>query len=274
VEPAIHANEAIIRLTVFVLVLLLMAAWEAVRPRRQATQSKPRRWFGNLTIVVIDALVLRLCFPILAVGLAFSAAADGWGLFNFTALPVWLEVVLAVILLDCLIYWQHRVFHVVPWFWRLHRMHHADNDFDASTALRFHPIEIVLSMLLKLAAVVVLGPAPLAVLIFEILLNGTAMFNHGNVRVPIALDRYLRWFVVTPDMHRVHHSVHSAEYNRNFGFNLPWWDRLFGSYAAQPRDGHEAMTIGLSRYRGAVCANVGWMLMLPFRNEKTLDDDG
>jgi sterol desaturase/sphingolipid hydroxylase (fatty acid hydroxylase superfamily) len=172
-----------------------------------------------------------------------------------------------------LIYWQHRLFHVVPLFWRIHRMHHADLDFDVTTALRFHPIEIVLSMLIKLAAVWLLGPAPVAVLLFEVLLNGTAMFNHANVRLPRALDRVLRLIVVTPDMHRVHHSVYMDEINSNYGFNLPWWDRLFGSYRPQPRDGHEGMRIGLSAYRTPVCANLAWMLMLPFRRLETAAPD-
>jgi sterol desaturase/sphingolipid hydroxylase (fatty acid hydroxylase superfamily) len=273
VEQILLTTEAEIRLAVFVAVLVFMAGWEALRPGRVPSQSKARRWLANLAIVVIDAVVLRLLFPVLAVGFAATATAGGWGLFNLIELPGWLEIVLAVILLDGAIYWQHRLFHVVPLFWRLHRMHHADNDFDASTALRFHPLEIVVSMLIKLAVVALLGPAATAVLIFEVLLNGMAMFNHGNVRLPTGLDRWLRRLLVTPDMHRVHHSVHDSEYNSNFGFNLPWWDRLFGSYTAQPKDGHEGMTIGLPEYRGRICANLVWMLMLPFEREGTLHRD-
>lgn len=270
-QEFIAQNEPTIRLGIFIGVLAAMALWEFAAPRRSLGQSKLRRWGANFAIVVINSLVLRFAFPVLAIGLAATAAHEGWGLFNLVALPAWLEILAGVIVLDCLIYWQHRVFHVVPMFWRLHKMHHADNDFDVSTALRFHPVEIVLSMLIKLAAVVVLGPAPLAVLIFEILLNGTAMFNHGNVRLPLALDRVVRWLVVTPDMHRVHHSVHIGELNSNYGFNLPWWDRLFGSYTAQPKDGHDDMLIGLNAYRGPVCANLGWMLMLPL---KPAEDSG
>lgn len=258
-------NEGAIRLSIFLGVLLAMALWEIAAPRRALGQSKWRRWGGNLGIVVINTVVVRLLFPILAVGAAVWAEQKGWGLFNLVALPGWLEVAAAVALLDMVVYWQHRLFHLIPLFWRMHRMHHADLDFDVTTALRFHPFEIVLSMLIKLVAVPILGPAALAVLIFEVLLNGTAMFNHGNVRLALGLDRWLRLLVVTPDMHRVHHSVGAGEYNRNFGFNLPWWDRLFGSYQDQPAAGHNAMRIGLRAYSGKICANLIWMLVLPFR---------
>jgi sterol desaturase/sphingolipid hydroxylase (fatty acid hydroxylase superfamily) len=258
-------NEGAIRLSIFLGVLAVMAVWELAAPRRALSQSKWRRWGGNLGIVVLNTLVVRLLFPILAVGTAIWAQQRGWGLFNLTELPGWLEVAAAAALLDMAIYWQHRLFHKIPLFWRLHRMHHADLDFDVTTALRFHPAEIVVSMVIKLGLVLLLGPAGLAVLIFEVLLNGTAMFNHANVRLPLGLDRWLRWLVVTPDMHRVHHSVLPGEYNRNFGFNLPWWDHLFGSYQAQPGAGHEAMRIGLRAYGGRVCANLPWMLVLPFK---------
>ena len=258
-------NEGTIRLSIFMGVLVVMALWEIAAPRRALNQAKLRRWGGNLGIVVLNTVVVRLVFPILAVGAAVWAQHKGWGLFNLVALPGWLEVAAGAILLDMVIYWQHRLFHVIPLFWRLHRMHHADLDFDVTTALRFHPIEIVLSMVIKLVAVLILGPAALAVLIFEVLLNGTAMFNHGNVRLPLSIDRWLRLLVVTPDMHRVHHSVEAREYNSNFGFNLPWWDRLFGSYQDQPALGHEKMRIGLRAYGGAVCANLIWMLVLPFK---------
>ncbi|MFP6747446.1 MAG: sterol desaturase family protein [Alphaproteobacteria bacterium] len=262
---SIMQNEGAIRLSIFLGVLAVMAVWELAAPRRALSQSKWRRWGGNLGIVVLNTLVVRLLFPILAVGTAIWAQQRGWGLFNLTELPGWLEVAAAAALLDMAIYWQHRLFHKIPLFWRLHRMHHADLDFDVTTALRFHPAEIVVSMVIKLGLVLLLGPAGLAVLIFEVLLNGTAMFNHANVRLPLGLDRWLRWLVVTPDMHRVHHSVLPGEYNRNFGFNLPWWDHLFGSYQAQPGAGHEAMRIGLRAYGGRVCANLPWMLVLPFK---------
>jgi sterol desaturase/sphingolipid hydroxylase (fatty acid hydroxylase superfamily) len=261
-------NEGPIRLTIFLSVLVIMALWEWLAPRRDLRHGKLRRWGGNLAIVALNTLVVRLLFPILAVGTAVWAEQRGWGLFNQIELPAWLEVAVAAILLDMAIYWQHRLFHIVPLFWRMHRMHHADLDFDVTTALRFHPLEIIVSMVIKLALVLLLGPAALAVLIFEVLLNGTAMFNHANARLPLGLDRILRLVVVTPDMHRVHHSVEAGEYNSNFGFNLPWWDRLFGSYQAQPGAGHDDMQIGLSAYGGDVCANLLWMLVLPFKTLK------
>lgn len=264
-------HEGPVRLGIFAGVLAAMALLELLAPRRRLTLGRPRRWFANLAIVVVDTAVLRLLFPVLAVAAAVAASASGWGLFNQIALPDWLEIVLAVVILDLLIYWQHRLFHVIPMFWRIHRMHHADLDFDVTTALRFHPIEIAISMLIKLAAVWLLGPAPVAVLVFEVLLNATAMFNHANLRLPAGLDRVLRLVVVTPDMHRVHHSIRPEETNANYGFNLPWWDRLFGSYRDQPRDGHEGMTIGLPAYRTGVCASLGWMLMLPFRRLEAAD---
>ena len=201
--------------------------------------------------MAFNTVVVRLLVPLAPVALALLAAERGWGLLNLVALPFWFEVALSVIVLDFVIYLQHVMFHAVPALWRLHRMHHADLDFDVTTGSRFHPVEILLSVLLKMAAVVVIGPPAAAVLIFEVLLNGTSMFNHGNVRLPVSLDRVLRWFVVTPDMHRVHHSDIPAETNSNFGFNLPWWDRLFGTYRAQPALGHENMTIGLDTFREA-----------------------
>ena len=264
---ALLTHEGPIRLGIFAGVLTLMALLEWLAPRRRLSLGRGRRWFANLAIVVVNTAVLRLLFPILAVAAAAAAQTAGWGLFNLVALPFWLEVLLAVLALDLLIYWQHRLFHVVPLFWRIHRMHHADIDIDVTTALRFHPIEIVLSMLIKLAAVWLLGPAAVAVLLFEVLLNGTAMFNHANLRLPAGVDRAIRLLLVTPDMHRVHHSVHLEETNSNYGFSVPWWDRLFGSYRDQPRDGHEAMRIGLAEWRSGVCANLVWMLMLPFRGK-------
>jgi sterol desaturase/sphingolipid hydroxylase (fatty acid hydroxylase superfamily) len=258
-------NEGTIRLSIFLGVLVAMACWEIAVPRRALSQSKWRRWGSNLGIVVLDTLVVRVMFPVLAVGAAVWAEQKGWGLFNLLQLPGWLEVAVAAILLDMVVYWQHRLFHVIPLFWRMHRMHHADLDFDVTTALRFHPFEIILSMVIKLLAVLILGPAAMAVLIFEVLLNGTAMFNHGNVRLAPDLDRWLRLLVVTPDMHRVHHSIEAREYNSNFGFNLPWWDRLFGSYQDQPAAGHSGMRIGLRTYSGRICANLIWMLVLPFK---------
>ena len=226
-----------------------MAGWEVLAPRRRQEIPRLLRWSNNLALVVVDTLLVRLTFPIVAVGLALTAQQKGWGLFNNLATPDWLAVVASIIVLDLIIYLQHVMFHAVPALWRLHRMHHADLEFDVTTGLRFHPVEILLSMGLKLAAVAALGPPAIAVLIFEVLLNGTAMFNHSNIRIPLGLDRVLRWFVVTPDMHRVHHSIIPVETNSNFGFNLPWWDQLLGTYRPQPNAGHDGMTIGIEQFR-------------------------
>jgi len=242
-------NEKIIRLSAFLGILLVMAAWEVAAPRRRREIPRLLRWSNNLGLVVVDTILVRLTFPVVAVGLALVASERGWGIFNLIEAPGWVAFIVCVIALDLVIYFQHILFHAVPALWRLHRMHHADLDFDVTTGLRFHPVEIVLSMGIKLAAVVVLGPPAAAVLVFEVLLNGTAMFNHSNIRIPLGLDRVLRWVVVTPDMHRVHHSVIPQETNSNFGFNLPWWDRLFGTYRAQPADGHDAMTIRIELFR-------------------------
>ncbi len=243
------ANEPIIRLSVFLGILVVMAAWEVAAPRRRREIPRVLRWTNNLGVVVADTILVRLTFPIAAVGLALLAEERGWGVFNVIEAPGWVAFIASVVVLDLVIYLQHVLFHAVPALWRLHRMHHADLDFDVTTGLRFHPIEIVLSMGIKLAVVVVLGPPAAAVLVFEVILNGTAMFNHSNIRIPLGLDRILRWVVVTPDMHRVHHSVVPQETNSNFGFNLPWWDRLFGTYRAQPAEGHDGMTIGIELFR-------------------------
>ncbi len=257
-------HEMAIRLGVFLGVFILVAVAEMLSPRRVLTTSKGVRWFGNLGIVFINTVAVRALFPMAAVGMALLAEERGWGVLNNVDIPGWLAVVIAVVVLDFIIYLQHVMFHAVPLLWRLHMMHHADLDFDVTTGARFHPGEIIVSMLLKLAAISVLGPSILAVLIFEVLLNATAMFNHSNWRIPVAIDKVLRCFVVTPDMHRLHHSVIVRETNSNFGFNLPWWDRLFGTYRAQPEQGHEGMTIGLVQFRDPRRLTLPWMLALPF----------
>lgn len=268
IGQAILHYEAPIRLGFFFGVFALMALYEVLAPRRALTVPKGSRWAANLGLVILNTAVLRLIFPAAGVGMAAFAAANGWGVFNYYAVPGWLAVLASVLLLDLAIYLQHVMMHSVPALWRLHRVHHADLDFDVTTGARFHTIEIVLSMLIKFAAIAVLGPPVLAVLIFEVLLNATAMFNHANVRLPRALDRVLRLFVVTPDMHRVHHSVEDDETNSNFGFNLPWWDRLFGTYRDQPRAGHEAMTIGIRTFRDPrQCDGLAGMLAMPFVGE-------
>ncbi len=260
-----HASG--IRLGFFLGIFALMALWEVAAPRRPQAIGRWTRWPANLGIVVLNTVLLRVLLPAGAVGLALFGEARGWGLLNNVALPRWAVIVASVVVLDLAIYLQHVMFHAVPLFWRLHRMHHADLEFDVTTGARFHPIEILLSMGIKLAAIAALGASAVGVLIFEIVLNGTSMFNHGNVRIAAPLDRVLRWFVVTPDMHRVHHSIDPAETNSNFGFNLPWWDRLFGTYRAQPAAGHQAMTIGIEQFREPRELRLDRMLLQPLRAE-------
>ena len=264
------AAEPIIRLSCFLGVLLLMVLWEMLTPRRSQVVGRLLRWPNNLGLVVLDTLVVRIVFPFAGVGMAFLAQTHGWGLFNLVPLPAWLAVPAAVILVDLTIYGQHVAFHAVPVLWRLHRMHHADLEFDVTTGLRFHPAEILLSMTIKLAAVAVLGAPPLAVLVFEVLLNVSSMFNHGNVRLPHSLDRVLRFVVVTPDMHRVHHSIDRQERDSNFGFNVPWWDRLFGTYRPQPAAGHALMTLGIDRFRDPRELWLDRMLWQPLRGDPSL----
>ena len=266
-RDAIFAYEPYIRLGAFGGVFAVMAIWELVGPRRKQAFGRARRWPNNLGVVVANTLLVRLVFPTTAVGLALVAEAHGWGLFNTITVPIWIAVVSSVVILDLAIYLQHVLFHAVPALWRLHRMHHADLEFDVTTGLRFHPIEILLSMVIKLTVVAALGIPVLAVLIFEVLLNATSMFNHSNVRIPLGLDNVLRWLVVTPDMHRVHHSILARETNSNFGFNLPWWDRLFGTYRAQPEAGHDAMTIGIEQFRDPRELRLDRMLLQPFRGD-------
>jgi sterol desaturase/sphingolipid hydroxylase (fatty acid hydroxylase superfamily) len=263
----LFAYEPLIRLGTFAGVFVVMAIWEFLTPRRPQAIGRNWRWPNNLAVVAVDVLLVRILLPITAVGLALFAEAHAFGLFNMIALPAWASIVISVILLDLAIYLQHVLFHAVPALWRLHRMHHADLEFDVTTGLRFHPIEILLSTGIKLVVVAALGTPAAAVLIFEVLLNATSMFNHSNIRVPAQIDRILRWFVVTPDMHRVHHSILRRETNSNFGFNLPWWDRLLGTYRAQPAAGHDAMTIGIEQFRDPRELGLDRMLLQPFRGE-------
>lgn len=257
--------EAAIRLAAFLGILIGMMLWELAAPRRRQEIPRVLRWTNNLGLVVLDTVILRLTFPVLAVGLAVIGAERGWGLFNTISAPGWVAILVSVLLLDLAIYLQHVLFHAVPGLWRLHRMHHADLEFDATTGLRFHPVEIVMSMAIKLAVVAALGPPAVAVLIFEVLLNGTALFNHANIDLPRRVDRWLRLILVTPDMHRVHHSVDPRETNSNYGFNLPWWDRLLGTYVAQPAKGHNGMEIGIEQFRTRRDLWLDRMLVQPLR---------
>ena len=267
-ERFVLDHELAVRLGSFLGMLFMVGLWEVAAPRRALTVSKLLRWTNNLGLVLLNTALLRLLFPLAAVGMAAFCTTNGWGLIHHFRVPPVIAIPLAVIALDFVIWLQHVMVHAVPTLWRLHRVHHADPDYDVTTGTRFHPIEIVLSMLIKFAAIAVLGPPVVAVVLFEVLLNATAMFNHGNIRLPSALDRVLRWFVVTPDMHRVHHSIEDDEANSNFGFNLPWWDRLFGTYREQPRAGHLGMTIGIRDHRDPrEVARLPGMLLLPFKGE-------
>lgn len=259
-------NEATIRLAVFLGLFTLFAVVEALVPRKQRVQTRVKRWLTNWSLTVLNTLLLRaLAFglPLLAVGAAMDANAQGWGLFNWLDWPDWVEIIAAILILDFAIWAQHLITHKIPLLWRLHRVHHADRDMDVTTAIRFHPIEIALSMLLKIGLVYLLGPAAVAVVLFEIMLNGTAMFNHANIRLPLAIDRVVRMVLVTPDMHRVHHSVYREEHDSNYGFSLSIWDRMLGTYVAQPKDGHDDMVLGL-RWQDDKPSRIGWNLRLPF----------
>ncbi len=262
------ANEWAIRLAAFAAVLVVMALWELRLPRRQLTVGRSRRWPGNLGVVVLDTALVRILFPTAAVGIALVCEARGWGFLHWMAVPLGWATLVSVLLLDLAIYLQHVMFHWVPVLWRLHRMHHADLDIDVTTGARFHPIEILLSLLIKFAVVAAVGAPALAVLIFEVLLNATSMFNHSNVCMVPAIDRIVRGLVVTPDMHRVHHSIIKCETDSNFGFNFPWWDRLFGTYRPQPADGHLGMTIGIDAFRDPAELRLDRMLVQPFRSDR------
>ena len=268
-------SDGLIRLLAFAAVFLLMAAIELIRPKRRLSVSKPRRWLTNLGIAGVDTLVLRLmaalAVPVAAVAAAFFAKERGLGLLNQVDWPYWVKLVIALLALDLAIWFQHLVSHKVPVFWRLHQVHHADRDIDVTTAVRFHPVEIALSMLWKIVVVIPLGASPFAVFLFEVILNACAMFNHANIALPAWLDRALRLFIVTPDMHRVHHSVLYREHDRNYGFNLSLWDRLFRTYLAQPEAGHQGMTIGLNPYQSEAPTRFGWSLWLPFGQQRRND---
>lgn len=266
-SEALLASEPAIRLAFFFGVLLTMALWEALAPRRERSFSRMSRWPSNFGLVAFNTLALRLIVPTAAVGAALFSKERGWGFFNQLELPEWIEILAVVLILDLVIYAQHVLFHRVPVLWRLHRMHHTDLDLDVTSGARFHTIEIFASMGIKLAVVTALGAPALGVLIFEILLNATSMFNHANVRIPARLDRLLRLVLVTPDMHRVHHSVIRRETDSNFGFNLPWWDRMFNTYRDQPAAGHLGMTIGIGQFQSSRELLLDRMLTQPFRDD-------
>jgi sterol desaturase/sphingolipid hydroxylase (fatty acid hydroxylase superfamily) len=263
-DTLFNKSEPLIRLGFFFGILIIMFLWEIAAPRRHLTTSKMARWFSNLGLVLIDSVIVRLVQPAGLAGLAFLAQQRGWGIFNLFEISSLLKIIFGVLILDLAIYLQHVMFHSAPLFWRLHMVHHTDMDIDVTTGVRFHPIEIVLSMGIKMIVVILVGAPPVSVLIFEIILNGTSMFNHGNVRYSQNADSFLRLLVVTPEMHRVHHSTIRWEANSNLGFNFPWWDRLFGTYRDQPAKGHLEMTIGLDQYKDPQKLTLPWLIVLPF----------
>jgi sterol desaturase/sphingolipid hydroxylase (fatty acid hydroxylase superfamily) len=262
------SGESYLRIAVFAGVLIVVALGEVISPRRPLVDSKAMRWFTNFSLLVIGTALIRLTLPIMPLAVAQLSLSRGWGLFNLVNSPAWLAVPLSFLLLDLVIYLQHAWFHHLPILWRFHRMHHTDLDLDVSSGNRFHPVEFLLSMLIKMVAITLLGAPAVAVLVFEVVLNAAAMFNHGNIKLPDALDRRLRLFIVTPDMHRVHHSIIPRETNSNFGFNIPLWDRLFGTYWPQPEKGHSDMTIGLKEYRDARTLTLHHLLVQPFRSPR------
>ena len=259
------AGEPLVRLACFAGVFLLMAAWEIAAPRRTRAARRSVRWTSNLGVVALDTLLIRIVVPTAVVGVALQAETAHWGLLGLVSWPLWIKIAIAVVALDLTIYLQHVVFHAIPSLWRLHRMHHADLDIDVSTGVRFHPLEMLLSLVLKMVVVAGLGAPALAVLVFEILLNATSMFSHSNVRLPDGIDRIVRWIVVTPDMHRVHHSIEAVETNSNFGFNFSLWDRMFGTYRPAPAAGHLGMTVGIEQFRDPRELWLDRMLTQPFR---------
>lgn len=258
-------SETGIRLSFFCGVFAVIALWELIAPRRKLTTGKGARWFANLAMVALDTAIVRLLFPTLPVGIALLAGERDWGILNAMDIPLGARVIAGVVLLDFVIYLQHVLFHNLPVLWRIHRMHHTDLDLDVTSGNRFHPLEIILSLGIKLGAVILTGAPALAVLAFEVILNATSMFNHGNIRIPQPVDRWLRHLLVTPDMHRVHHSIIPRETNSNYGFNLPWWDRLCGTYRDQPQEGHVGMTIGLKEFRDPRSLTLPRLLILPFK---------
>ncbi len=269
-------SEGAWRLIIFVSVLVSLACIELIIPRRDLQSIKSRRWFTNLTIAAIGNGAVRLmgmiALPIVALSAAVYANSHGWGILNYMGLPVWANIIISIVVFDFAIYVQHVASHHIPILWRLHKVHHADTDIDVTTAVRFHPLEIMLSMLYKVVIVFLIGPPVFAVVVFEIILSSCAMFNHSNILLPSGVDRVLRLFLVTPDMHRVHHSVHENETNSNYGFNIPVWDYIFGTYIRQPKDGHVGMKIGLEEYQSPKPTGLGWSLLLPVKSHKVQNE--
>ena len=266
-EQLLQDNEALLRLGAFAVVLLLMFLWEGTNPRRIPSLGWNRR-LNNLALVSLDVMLVRYLVPIATVSVAEISSSQGWGLFNIIDAGFWPAFILSILLLDLVIYGQHVVTHYIPLLWRIHRVHHTDLDLDVTTALRFHPVEIILSMFLKFFFIALFGASVMAVIVFEIILNISSMFNHSNIQIPASIDRWLRWIVVTPDMHRVHHSVNKIETDSNYGFSIPWWDHIFRTYRSQPLAGHTKMKIGLNEFQGNKVVFLHWLLMQPLVSVK------
>ncbi len=267
-EQLVSSNESTIRLGVFLGLFALFGLTEYFTPRRKLTMLKTNRWFTNILIIIIDGALVRIFFPAAAVGVALWASSKGWGLFNLIDAPLWLAALVSIVVLDFAVWWSHLLSHKIPLLWKIHRMHHSDRDIDVSTAIRFHPIEIVVSMLWKVCWVIALGAPAVAVIMFEIILNGLALFNHSNTKLPLKLDAIIRKLIVTPDMHRVHHSIIVRETDSNYGFNLSIWDRMFSTYNDQPKLGHDDMVIGIEEWQDEKPTQIGWSLSVPFISQK------
>lgn len=273
IDTAAIYHEPFIRIAFFAAIFAIVAIAELFSPRRQLVASKQQRWINNILLSITSTIILRLAFPILPVGIALFCSEKEWGILNYFHFPMWLAVICGFVLLDLTIYAQHKMFHFVPVFWRLHKVHHIDQDIDVTTGLRFHPLEMILSMIIKITAVAAMGAPAVSVVIFEILLNGTTMFNHGNLNISLDADRIIRLLIVTPDMHRVHHSVIVKETNSNYGFNFSWWDRIFRTYRPQPENGHLQMKIGLNGYHEPRYLQLSEMLLIPFRSQGRINPD-
>ena len=257
-------SESATRLLVFMTMLLVIATLEILWPRRELQYSKFRRWLNNFSLSIVNTFLIAIIIPVASVTVAQMATEKGWGLLNYFQIASWISLLAYLLIFDLIIYWQHRLYHLFNPLWRLHRVHHTDLDYDVTTGIRFHPLSILISTTIKLCLIIVMGPPAIAVLISEILLNATSIFNHSNVKIPAKLDATLRYFLVTPDMHRVHHSVEHAEHSKNFGFNFPWWDRIFASYQAQPLTGHEEMELGIEGYSEGQSVSLNTLLLQPF----------
>ncbi len=264
----IIANEPIIRLSFFVSILLLMSLFEYIIPKKELLLSKFKRWSNNISIIVVNSFLLKFIFASSIITISIYTTENKIGLLNLFEISFFFSVILSIILLDLIIYFQHRLFHKIDFFWKFHKVHHSDMDFDVTTGLRFHPIEIIISMLIKMISVFIIGVPIIAIVIFEIILSSLSMFNHSNIKLPAILDKRLRYFIVTPDMHRIHHSIHNEELNSNYGFNISLWDRIFSSYTNKPKNGYEKMTIGLKEfYDENKTVSILNILSLPFRKK-------